>query len=205
MALWLPSTFVSWGTDDVESASAVLRSKQGAQQETKVLESFTRNQALPMNLTESADAFVLTVDAPGIDPSEVSVEVNDGTSQITVSTTFSHEKRSSKADQVHWVERASGFASRSVRLPRHANLSRAAATMNKGVLTISVPKMSVVKTPQPGRTVKVTDGGALPEPAGLQQPVSPKASDSAGQESASPGLQLPVPPMANKGQVSMPE
>jgi HSP20 family protein len=188
MALWMPSLTWAFG-DELQPASA-MRSKRGGHgmQDFKMLESFARNQALPMNLNETADAFVLTVDAPGVEPSEVHIEGLDSTGQITVSTTFSHE-RSSKSDQVHWAERASGFASRSLRLPQHADLSRVTAIMNKGVITINVPKTSVLKTQPQGREIKVTTAGSTqpipmsPTAAGSdQQPIamSPTASDSEG-------------------------
>ena len=193
MALWMPSLTWAFG-EDLEPTST-LRSKRGGRggvaQDFKMLESFARNQALPMNLNETADAFVMTVDAPGVQPSDVHIEALDATGQLTVSTTFSHE-RSSKSDQVHWAERASGFASRSLRLPQHADLSRVTANLNMGVLTINVPKMSVFKSQQQGREIPVMIEGSAqsmsppmsPTAAGMGQqpmPMSPTASGSTPQ------------------------
>ena len=92
MALWMPSLTWAFG-DELEPSASALRSKRGRgmSQDVKSLESFARNQALPMNLTETAEAFTLTVDAPGVEPSEVHIEALDSTNQITVSTNFSHE------------------------------------------------------------------------------------------------------------------
>ena len=193
MALWMPSLTWAFG-EDLEPTST-LRSKRGGRggtpQNLQMLESFARNQALPMNLNETADAFVMTVDAPGVQPSDVHVEALDSTGQLTISTTFSHE-RSSKSDQVHWAERASGFASRSLRLPQHADLSRVTVTLNMGVLTINVPKMNVFKSQQQGREIPVMIEGSAqsmsppmsPTAAGTGQqpmPVSPTASGSTPQ------------------------
>src|SRR5436309_2110060 len=91
-----------------------------------------RNQA-----DQLADAFEMTLDLPGIEPSAVSVNYEDGMLTISGKRDFSQEE---KGETWHRIERSFGAFARSVRLPRTADADGIEARFEKGVLTISVPK-----------------------------------------------------------------
>ena len=90
-----------------------------------------------MDLVESGDALVLRADLPGVDRSDVSIEVKDRV------LTVSGERRAEHADQAdgyYRVERAFGSFSRSLALPEGIDAERVEADFKDGVLEVSIPK-----------------------------------------------------------------
>nr|CAD1842384.1 unnamed protein product [Ananas comosus var. bracteatus] len=74
---------------------------------------------------------------------EVKVEVEEG-GILQISGERSKEKEE-KTDKWHRVERSSGKFLRRFRLPENAKLDEVKATMENGVLTVTVPKTEVKK------------------------------------------------------------
>ena len=110
---------------------------------------FSRNAWVPpLDVRETDDRFELSLDLPGIDPDGVSVSFEDGMLTITGKRDFLDED---KGETWHRIERGFGTFARSVRLPRTADPERIEATYDKGVLTISVPKVEAAKA----RTIEV--------------------------------------------------
>jgi HSP20 family protein len=91
----------------------------------------------PMDLVESDDHLVLRADLPGLDSDDVSIEVKDGVLTISGERRGEHEE---KADGYYRVERAFGAFSRSMTIPEHVDAEGIAATFDKGVLEVRIPK-----------------------------------------------------------------
>jgi HSP20 family protein len=111
---------------------------------------FSKDQWLPaLDVRESEGHYEVSMDLPGLEPEAVTVTFEDGV--VTVSGT---RERSSEdgGDTYHRVERSYGSFSRSVRLPAAADANEAEASFDKGVLTVSVPKVDTAKP----RTIEVT-------------------------------------------------
>ena len=90
-----------------------------------------------MDLVETDDHFVLTADLPGLGQEDVSIEVEDRV------LTISGERRSHHHDRREGfvrLERAAGQFSRSLTLPDGIDADAIAATFDKGVLEVRVPK-----------------------------------------------------------------
>jgi HSP20 family protein len=90
-----------------------------------------------MDLVETEDQFVLRADLPGLGEEDVSIEVEDGV--LTVSGERRAEHEQSK-EGYHRVERAFGAFSRSLTLPEGVDAESVAASFDRGVLEIRIPK-----------------------------------------------------------------
>ncbi|XP_057789162.1 class I heat shock protein-like [Salvia miltiorrhiza] len=92
---------------------------------------------------ETAEAHVFKADVPGLKKEEVKVEVEEG-NVLQISGERSRDKEE-KSDTWHRVERSSGKFLRRFRLPENAKVDQVKASMENGVLTVTVPKAEVKK------------------------------------------------------------
>ena len=90
-----------------------------------------------MDLVETEDHFVLRADLPGLSEEDVNIEVEERV--LTISGERKAEHTENK-DGYHRVERAFGSFSRSLTLPEGVNAEAVAATFDRGVLEVSIPK-----------------------------------------------------------------
>ena len=102
-----------------------------------------------MDLVETEDHFVLRADLPGLSEDDVSIEVEDRV--LTVSGERKAEHETSK-EGYHRVERAFGSFSRSLTLPEGVDADAVAASFDRGVLEIRIPK------PEQRKPRKITIG-----------------------------------------------
>ncbi|XP_055962451.1 17.3 kDa class I heat shock protein-like [Mercurialis annua] len=92
---------------------------------------------------ETPEAHVFKAELPGLKKEEVKVEVEDDR-VLQISGERSVEKED-KNDKWHRVERSSGKFMRRFRLPENAKMDQIKASMENGILTVSVPKEEVKK------------------------------------------------------------
>ena len=90
-----------------------------------------------MDLVETDDSFVLRADLPGMGEADVNIEVEDRV--LTVSGERKAEHETTK-EGYHRVERAFGSFSRSLTLPEGVDAEAVAASFDRGVLEIRIPK-----------------------------------------------------------------
>ena len=110
---------------------------------------FSRDTWVPaLDVRESEDRFDVTLDLPGLEPSDVNVTFEDGMLSINGKREFSTED---KGDTWHRIERSFGTFARSIRLPQTADTEKIEASFDKGVLTVSVPKAEQARP----RTIEV--------------------------------------------------
>ena len=92
---------------------------------------------------ETPEAHVFKADVPGLKKEEVKVEVQEGrVLQIRGERNMAKED---KNDTWHRVERSSGKFLRRFRLPDDAKMDQVKASMENGVLTVTVPKEEIKK------------------------------------------------------------
>lgn len=90
-----------------------------------------------MDLVETQDHFVLRADLPGMGEDDVTLEVEDRTLTVSGERKAEHEE---KGEGFYRVERATGSFSRSLTLPDGIDAESIAATFDKGVLEVRIPK-----------------------------------------------------------------
>jgi len=100
---------------------------------------------LPLDVSETEDAFVVKASLPGIRPEDVQVTVHGDTLTIRGETKAEEEK---KGEHWHLRERRFGAFQRSVALATPVNSDQAQATFEHGVLTLTLPKSEAAKPRQ---------------------------------------------------------
>ena len=94
------------------------------------------------NLAETESGYELTIDLPGINAEDVSVELNDG--QLVVSGERKSEVEES-GKTYHRVERRYGKFRRVVSIPAPVNEDSITADYKDGVLSVALPKSEKVR------------------------------------------------------------
>ncbi|XP_052186238.1 16.9 kDa class I heat shock protein 2-like [Diospyros lotus] len=92
---------------------------------------------------ETPEAHVFKADLPGLKKEEVKVEVEEG--RILQISGERSKEQEEKNDKWHRVERSSGKFLRRFRLPENAKTDQVKASMENGVLTVTVPKQEEKK------------------------------------------------------------
>ena len=96
------------------------------------------NNYMPMNLKDEEDDLELTVDMPGVDKEHVKLSIDDDILTISVDS----EKASEEKDEGYLLkERSSYKCKRSLRLPSEVKEEDIRASMENGVLKVSLPKV----------------------------------------------------------------
>ena len=90
-----------------------------------------------MDLVESGDHFVLRADLPGMSEEDIEIELEDGTLTVSGERKAEHDEHH---DGFHRVERSFGAFSRSLTLPKGVDADAVAASFDRGVLEIRIPK-----------------------------------------------------------------
>ena len=92
---------------------------------------------------ETSEAHVFKADVPGLKKEEVKVEVEDG--NILQISGERNKEQEEKTDKWHRMERSSGKFLHRFRLPENAKTEQIKASMENGVLIVTVPKEEVKK------------------------------------------------------------
>lgn len=100
---------------------------------------------LKVDISENPADYCIVADVPGYTRDNINVEVDDQSRMLTIATQKCGTReedvpRTGGLSSYHRVERFSGCASRSIRLPANADLTRLTARVENGVLRLSVPK-----------------------------------------------------------------
>ena len=92
---------------------------------------------------ETPEAHVFKAELPGLKKEEVKVEIEDD--RVLQIRGERNVEKEEKNDTWHRVERSSGQFMRRFRMPENAKMDEVKASMENGVLTVTVPKEEVKK------------------------------------------------------------
>jgi HSP20 family protein len=95
-----------------------------------------------MDVVERADAFVVTLDVPGISHDTIDLTFDQGA--LTIRGTRAGTEYGEQ-DKVYVAERTLGEFERVVRLPETVDGDRIQASFNRGVVTIVIPKAQAAR------------------------------------------------------------
>jgi HSP20 family protein len=98
-----------------------------------------------LDISERKDAYLVTIELPGVEADDLQVTLEDGLLTVQGERHFAHD---SSEQQFHRIERRYGAFRRSITLPAHVMADGIEATAEDGVLQIVVPK---VEEAQPRR------------------------------------------------------
>ena len=122
-----------------------------------------------LDISERKDAYLVTVELPGLKPEDLDITMEDGLLTIQGERQFTQE---SSEQQFHRVERRYGAFRRSITLPAHVTAEGIQASFEDGVLQILVPKAEEAKPKRiqvrPGRmevTAASSEGASSEEAA----------------------------------------
>jgi HSP20 family protein len=114
---------------------------QGSQQQGVAANS-TPAWAPALDISERKDAYLVTVELPGVELDDLQITLEGGLLTIQGERHFAHD---SSEQQFHRVERRYGAFRRSITLPAHVMADGIEAAADNGVLQIVVPKVEEAK------------------------------------------------------------
>lgn len=96
----------------------------------------------PVEISERKDAYLVSVELPGVSADEVNITFGEGLLTIQGER---HATRDATGERVHRSERYYGAFQRSITLPSHVQAEKIEATEQDGVLQVIVPKAPEVQ------------------------------------------------------------
>jgi HSP20 family protein len=152
MMRWDPFQDLRSAQDEMAQMSPMLAHALGLHAQQGSGRATTTAWAPALDISERKDAYLVTVELPGVEVDDLQITLEDGLLTIQGERHFAHD---SSEQQFHRVERRYGAFRRSITLPAHVMAEGIQATADNGVLQIMVPKLEEV-TPtriqvRPGR------------------------------------------------------
>ena len=153
MTRWDPFQDLRSAQEEMAQMSPMLAHALGLHGQQGSGRAATTAWAPALDISERKDAYLVTVELPGVETDDLQVTLEDGLLTIQGERHFAHD---SSEQQFHRVERRYGAFRRSITLPAHVMAEGIQATADNGVLQILVPKMEEA-TP---KRIKVRPGRA---------------------------------------------
>jgi HSP20 family protein len=119
---------------------AQARGQQASQSDT--VASSAPAWAPPVDIAERKDAYVLTIELPGVKVEDLEIAFQDGLLTIQGERSLTQD---SAEEQFHVLERRYGLFRRSITLPLHVQADAIEASTEDGVLQVVVPKVEEAK------------------------------------------------------------
>jgi HSP20 family protein len=142
MMRWDPFQDLRSAQDEMAQMSPMLAHALGLHTQQGNEPAMTSAWAPALDISERKDAYLVTVELPGLKPEDLDLTMEDGLLTIQGERHFAHD---SSEQQFHRVERRYGAFRRSITLPAHATAEGIQASFEDGVLQILVPKAEEAK------------------------------------------------------------
>ena len=98
-----------------------------------------------LDVVERADAYLVSAELPGVDPSKVEISFENNTLTLRGTKQPSLQPQENEELRVYTAERVSGTFERAVRLPEYVEGDKIEASYSQGVLLITVPKAQAAR------------------------------------------------------------
>jgi HSP20 family protein len=95
------------------------------------------------NITEEDDAFAITAELPGLDKGDIEITIQDGT--LEIKGEVKEEKKEEKEGELVRREYRSSSYYRAFSLPDNIDENKIDANLEKGILSLKIPKVEPVK------------------------------------------------------------
>ena len=141
MMRWDPFQDLRSAQDEMAQMSPMLAHALGLQGQPQGSGTATA-WAPALDISERKDAYLVTVELPGVEADDLDITLEDGLLTIQGERHFAHD---SSEQQFHRVERRYGAFRRSITLPAQVQAEQIEASFDNGVLQIVVPKMEEAK------------------------------------------------------------
>jgi HSP20 family protein len=168
MMRWDPFQDLRSAQDEMAQMSPMLAHALGLHAQQGNARTTTTAWAPAVDISERKDAYLVTVELPGLKPEDLDITMEDGLLTIQGERQFGQE---SSEQQFHRVERRYGAFRRSITLPAHVTAEGIQASFEDGVLQILVPKAEEAKAKRiqvrPGRmegTAAGSEGASSQDP-----------------------------------------
>jgi HSP20 family protein len=160
MTRWDPFQDLRSAQDEMAQISPMLTHALGLQGQPQGSDRATA-WAPALDISERKDAYLVTVELPGVEADDLDITLEDGLLTIQGERQFAHD---SSEQQFHRVERRYGAFRRSITLPAQVQAEQIEASFDNGVLQILVPKMEEAKAkriqvrPGPAEVLAASNG-----------------------------------------------
>src|ERR687892_1194163 len=165
MTRWDPFQDLRSAQDEMAQMSPMLAHALGLHAQQGSGRATTAAWAPALDISERKDAYLVTVELPGVEADDLEITLEDGLLTIQGERHFAHD---SSEQQFHRVERRYGAFRRSITLPAHVMAEGIQASADNGVLQIMVPKMEEAKPKRiqvrPGRAEILAASSEEPTP-----------------------------------------
>jgi HSP20 family protein len=141
MTRWDPFQDLRSAQDEMAQMSPMLAQALGLQSQPQGSGTATA-WAPALDISERKDAYLVTVELPGVEAEDLDITMEDGLLTIQGERQFTQE---STEQQFHRVERRYGAFRRAITLPAHVTAEGIQASFEDGVLQIVVPKAEEAK------------------------------------------------------------
>jgi HSP20 family protein len=153
MMRWDPFQDLRSAQDELDQMSPMLAHALGLHVRQQGNDRATTTAWVPaLDISERKDAYLVTVELPGVEPDDLQITMEDGLLTIQGERQFAQE---SSEQQFHRVERRYGAFRRSITLPAQVQAEQIEASFENGVLQIVVPKAEEAKP----KRIQVRPGG----------------------------------------------
>jgi HSP20 family protein len=165
MTRWDPFQDLRSAQDEMAQMSPMLAHALGLHTQQASGRATTTAWAPALDISERKDAYLVTVELPGLKPEDLDITMEDGLLTIQGERQFTSE---SSDQQYHRVERRYGAFRRAITLPAHVMAEGIEASFEDGVLQILVPKAEeatpkrIQVRPGPARILDASSEDATP-------------------------------------------
>ena len=100
-----------------------------------------QKHVIPVDVSQTETELIVRASVPGINPTELFVEIEDQTLTIRGET----KKETLEDEKIYRNEISYGSYTRSIRLPDQLEVDKTTAKFDNGMVKISIPKIPIVK------------------------------------------------------------